>query len=150
VAGINTVPTTSYLTPTTNTLLPKVGMDPVIGASLIGAGGSLISGAASAGGSKKAAKKAQDAAAAQSRAVQQAGERAPFLGLTAEGVAKKHDFFVGGPLDRAKALEDIKVEGSLAFSPNTLAKERMRLAQELAGIRQQNYGKEMDPFARFV
>lgn len=123
-------------------------MDP--GTALaISAGSSALSGGLGASGSKKAADKASAAAEAQAKAVQSAAREAPFLGLGAESLAKKHDLFVGGPMDRVKAFEDAKMAGALSFSPNTMARERLRLAQEMAGIRQQAYGKEMDPYALF-
>jgi len=125
-------------------------MEPITTAALIGAGGSLVSGGIGASGSKKAGDKAQAAAEAQAEAVKQASENAPLIGFGMEASGDKYGFTQGGPMNRAKAFEDTKMAGALAFSPNTLAKERVRLSQELAGIRQQNYGKEMDPFQRFV
>lgn len=150
MAGTSTVPTTSYLSPTTNTFLPKTGMDPVIGASLIGAGGSVITGGLGASGSKKAGNKAQAAAEAQAEAIKQASENAPLIGFGMEAAGKQYDQFLGGPMDRTKAFEDARFQGAMAFGPNTLARQRTQLAQELAGIRSQAYGKEMDPFNRFV
>lgn len=141
MAGTSTVPATSYLS--------KPGMDP--GTALaISAGSSVLSGGIGASGSKKAADKAQAAAEAQAQAVQKASREAPLIGFGMESLGKKHDYFVGGPLERAKAFEDTKMAGAMAFSPNTLARQRMQLAQELAGVRSQAYGKEMDPFQRFV
>lgn len=151
MAGIGTVPTTSYLAPTTNSFLPKTGMDP--GTALaISAGSSAISGGLGASGSKKAADKASAAAEAQAKAVQAAARETPFLGFGAESLAKKHDAFVGGPLDRLKAFEDTKMAGALAFSPNTMARERLRLAQEMAALKQQQSGGSfgLDPMNRFV
>jgi hypothetical protein len=150
MAGTSTVPTTSYLSSTTNTLLPKAGMDPLIGASLIGGGASLISGGIGASGSKKAADKAKQAAETQARAIEKASREAPLLGFGTEVAAKEFDRYIGGPMERANAFDEAKLTGALSFSPNTLARERMRLSQELAGIRQQAYGKEMDPFRRFI
>ncbi len=124
-------------------------MDP--GTALaISAGSSALSGGIGAAGSKKAADKASAAAEAQAKAVQSAAREAPFLGFGAESLAKKHGAFVGGPLDRVRDFEDAKLAGAIAFSPNTLAQERKRLAQELAVVRQQAYGKEMDPYSRFT
>ena len=149
MAGTTTVPTTSYLSPTTNTLLPKAGMDP--GTALaISAGSSVLSGGIGASGSKKAGDKAQAAAQAQADAIEKASREAPLISFAMESLGKQHDLYRGGPMDRAKAFEDTKMAGALAFSPNTLAKERTRLSQELAGIRAQSYGKQMDPFTRFV
>ena len=127
----------------------SAGMDP--GTALaISAGSSALTGGIGASGSKKAADKAKAAAEAQAKAVQQAARESPLIGFGMESLAPKHDLFVGGPMERAKAFEDTKLAGALAFSPNTMARERMRLAQELAGFRSQAYGKEMDPFQRFV
>ncbi len=148
---LSSIPNTSYLnvsSPISST--GSTGMDPITGAALIGAGGSVISGGLGASGSKKAGDKAQAAAEAQSEAIKQASENAPLINYGMQASGKLFDTRRGGPMDRTKAFEDTKMAGSLAFSPNTLAKERVRLAQELAGIRQQNYGKEMDPFQRFV
>lgn len=148
---LSSIPNTSYLnvsSPVSST--GSTGMDPITGAAIIGAGSSLASGGLSASGSKKAGDKAQAAAKAQAEAVKQASENAPLIDYGMQVAGKQFDTFRGGPMDRVKAFEDTKMAGSLAFSPNTLAKERVRLAQELAGVRQQNYGKEMDPFQRFV
>lgn len=150
MAGVNTTSATSYLTPTTNTLLPKTGMDPVTGAALIGAGGSAITGGIGASGSKKAGDKAKAAAEAQAEAVQQAAREAPLIGFGMETLGKKYGATLGGPMDRFKAFEEAKLAGALSRSPATLAKERTRLAQEMAGLRQGAYGREMDPFARFT
>jgi len=148
---LSSIPNTSYLnvsSPVSST--GSTGMDPITGAAIIGAGSSLVSGGLGASGSKKAGDKAQAAAKAQAEAVQQAAKESPLIGFGMEAIGKKHDLFLGGPMDRAKAYQDTKMAGALAFSPNTLAKERLRNAQELAAFRQQAYGKEMDPFNRFV
>jgi len=151
MAGIGTVPTTSYLAPTTNSFLPRTGMDP--GTALaISAGSSALSGGLGAAGSKKAADKASAASEAQAKAVQSAAREAPFLGFGAESLAKKHDLFVGGPLDRAKAFEDAKMAGAMAFSPDAMAQQRLQLAQEMAALKQQQSGGSfgLDPLNRFV
>lgn len=127
----------------------SAGMDP--GTALaISAGSSALSGGIGASGSKKAANKAESAAKAQAEAVKQASENAPLIGFGTEAAAKEFDRYIGGPMERANAFDEAKLTGALSFSPNTLARERMRLSQELAGIRQQAYGKEMDPFRRFI
>lgn len=148
---LSSIPNTSYLNVSSPiSSIGSTGMEPITTAALIGAGGSLVSGGIGASGSKKAGDKAQAAAEAQAEAVKQASENAPLIGFGMEASGDKYGFTQGGPMNRAKAFEDTKMAGALAFSPNTLAKERVRLSQELAGIRQQNYGKEMDPFQRFV
>jgi hypothetical protein len=147
---LSSVSNTSYKNLSNPVSYTGAGMDPLIGASLIGAGSSLVSGGIGASGSKKAGDKAQAAAQAQADAIEKASREAPLIGFAMESLGKQDDLYRGGPLDRAKAFEDTKMAGALAFSPNTLAKERTRLSQELAGIRAQSYGKQMDPFTRFV
>lgn len=127
----------------------SAGMDP--GTALaISAGSSVLSGGIGASGSKKAANKAKEAAETQARAIEKASREAPLLGFGTEVAAKEFDRYIGGPMERANAFDEAKLTGAVSFSPNTLARERMRLSQELAGIRQQAYGKEMDPFRRFI
>mgnify|MGYP000577084890 CR=1 FL=1 len=148
---LSSIPNTSYKnlsSPVSYT--GSTGMDPLIGASLISAGGSAIAGGASASGSKKAADKAKSAAEAQAEAIEKASREAPLIGFGMEAAGKQYDAYKGGPMDRLKAFEDAKLEGALAFSPNALARQRLQLSRELAGIRQQAYGKEMDPFSRFI
>ena len=151
MAGTSTINPADYLTSTTTTYLskpPQLSMDP--GTALaISAGSSALSGGLSAGGSKKGASKASEAAKAQSEAVKQAAREAPLIGFGLEAAGKEYDYQLGGPMDRLKAVQDSKLATASAFSPGALAKERLRLSRELAGVRQAAYGKEMDPYRMF-
>lgn len=127
----------------------SAGMDP--GTALaISAGSSALSGGIGAAGSKKGANKAKQAAEAQARAVQQASENAPLIGFGMEAAGKQFDKYLGAPLSRQTAFDTNRMQGAMEFGPTSLARQRTQLAQELAGIRSQAYGKEMDPFQRFV